>query len=330
MPSPWSARTRSGCSASAVWNSAMATGKSPRRRARSPRDCAVAHPVSTTTTASAAALNGSYSTARPRSDPARPRLRQDGERPRAPERGGLSGPRPRLQREAREAGGGRARLWLVHHPRLGRHHPRFAREHLFAVLVHADGLQANAVAVADDLDDLDAGGDAIAALHRLHELERLRQVDRAGPRQLRADDGGDEAGGEDAGRDGRLERRRRGVGGIAMHGVVVADGVDEGRDVAVLDDARELGVIARREVRDRLADHFGSLWSRRWRIAPSVSSMCSSRSSSSTICFATAVSWVRDARLSTCKAWSICCSAAFFIGAFATSHWSRYFPIIWA
>src|SRR2546426_2532211 len=149
---------------------------------------------------------------------------------------------------------------------------------------------------------LDAGGDAIAALHRLHELERLREIDGAGPRQLRADDGGDEAGGEDTGRDGRLERRGRGVRGVAVHGVVVADGVDEGRDVAVLDDPRELGVVARRGIRDRLADHLGSLWSRRWRIAPSVSSMRSSRSSSSTICLATAVSWVRDARLSTCKA----------------------------
>src|SRR5438874_10432930 len=264
------------------------------------------------------------------SGPARPRVREHRERPGAPDRGGLRGDRPWLQGEAGQARGGAARSRFVDHARLGRHHPRLAREHLFAVLVDADGLQANAVAIADDLDDLDARRDAVAALHRLHELERLREIDRAGSRQLRSDDGGDQPRREDPGGDGRLERGGGGVGGVTVHGVVIADGVHEGRDVTVLDDARQLGVIARREVRDRLADHFGSLWSRRWRIAPSVSSMRSSRSSSSMICFATAVSWLREAMLSVCSAWSICCSAAFFIGALATSHWSRYFPSICA
>src|SRR5205823_4000907 len=117
------------------------------------------------------------STVWPGSGPARPRVREHGERPRAPDRGGLGRDRPWLQGEAGQARGGAARMRLVNHARLGRHHPRLAREHLFAVLVDADGLQANAVPIADDLDDLDARRDAVAALHRLHELEPLREID---------------------------------------------------------------------------------------------------------------------------------------------------------
>src|SRR5438445_228528 len=94
-----------------------------------------------------------------------------------------------------------------------------------------------------------------------------------------------------------------------------ADGVHERRDVVLLDDTRQFRAVAGGEIRDGLADHARSLWSRRRRMACTPSSTRSSRSSNSTICFATAVSWDREARLSVVTACSSACSPAFLNGA---------------
>ena len=182
------------------------------------------------------------------------------------------------------------------------------------------------------LDDLGPGRDDVAGLDRLDELQRLRQVDRARTGQLGADDRRDQARGEDARRDRRLERRRGRVGGIAVHGVVVADRIDERRDVVLLDDpAGDLRAVARPPA-PRSSCRSWALLGRRagagWPASPS--STRSIRSSSSTICLATPVSWLREARLSATSAASIACSPAFLTGACAASICSSEPPIIWA
>src|SRR5437899_1495794 len=104
-----------------------------------------------------------------------------------------------------------------------------------------------------------------------------------------AEDRREEAGGEDAGRDGGLEGRRRRVGDVAVHGVEVADRVDEARDVLVLNGPDDLRVVAARHLSNRLPDHLGTVASRRRSTASMRSSRRSIRSSSSTSIFATAV-----------------------------------------
>src|SRR5947199_302421 len=102
-------------------------------------------------------------------------------------------------------------------------------------------------------------GAEVAINDGLQELEALREVDRAGAREHGADDRRDEPGGEDAGRDRLLEGRRRRVGDVAVHGVEVADRVDEARDVLVLNGPDDLRVVAARHLSNRLPDHLGTV-----------------------------------------------------------------------
>src|SRR5699024_8466011 len=67
-----------------------------------------------------------------------------------------------------------------------------------AVLVGADGVENGAVLLRNELGDGDGGGYGVAEEHRLGEAELLAHVYGAGAGQLRAENGGDETGGEHA------------------------------------------------------------------------------------------------------------------------------------
>jgi hypothetical protein len=65
----------------------------------------------------------------------------------------------------------------------------------------------------------------VADLHRRAEIERLRNVDRAGPREPRAEHRRDQARGVEAMRDAPAELRARGKMLGQMHGIAVAGGL---------------------------------------------------------------------------------------------------------
>ena len=132
--------------------------------------------------------------------PARQRAREHRQRQHPQKVQGLRRPRPRAPGQ-RAPRGLRLGSTLVDHPRARRHDPRLAGEHLFAALVDAHGLKTDAIALGEHLDDLGPGGDDVAGLHRLDELQRLREVDRARTGQLGADDRRDQTRREDARRD---------------------------------------------------------------------------------------------------------------------------------
>src|SRR5207244_8298983 len=191
----------------------------------------------------------------------------------------------------------------------------FARQDFLTMLVHADRLHANAIAVPDHFGHFHARGDCVAGTDGFDELQRLREIDRARAWKRGADDRGDEARSEDARRDRRLEHRAGRVRQIAVHGIVVTDGANEARDVSVTNDARDLRAIPGLKLRDRLSDH--PIWPapRRRSTVVMPSSSRSRRSSRSMICLASDVTCARVGRLKACSVASMDWSLAFFAGA---------------
>jgi len=123
-------------------------------------------------------------------------------------------------------------------------------------------------------------------IHRLHELSDCERYIAPGPGNCVPMTAEIQTRGEIPGAMGALKGVVAGVRGVTVHGVVTPTASRRG-DVAVLDDARQLGVIARREVRNRL--HFRSLWSRRWEDRPRCLPCAQPLLQRSTIWLATAV-----------------------------------------
>src|SRR5207302_10512541 len=121
----------------------------------------------------------------------------------------------------------------------------------------------------------------------------------------------------------RLERRRGGVGGVGVERVVVADRLDEARDVGRVDRSRQLRVIPLVQVGDRLSGHWGSLPSRRLSRAATPSSRRSSRSSTSASWRATPATWAREGSPNAWSRVSADSSPAFLTGPWGGGHRSR-------
>ena len=153
--------------------------------------------------------------------------------------------------------------------------PGLALEHRLAV-DEAFAEQPGPAPVGDELDDLDAGGDHVADLHRRQEGQCLRQVDRARTRQARAEQGRDEAGREHAMGDALAEARIGGIAIAEMDRVGVARNLGKKRDVALHDRAHQAVALAERQVLESmdLIERLGH----RIRQKPGLSGVASARS----------------------------------------------------
>src|SRR4029079_16848835 len=186
------------------------------------------------------------------------------------------------------------------------------------------------------LEDLDARANHVAELHRAKELDVLGQVDGARPGQPRPDHGGDQARRPDSRGDWLLELRCRRVRRIGVHGIVVADRLDEAGDVGVGGPTRDLRPVTDLDDVDRETDHAraaltAAVSSRSSFITASRrSSRPSTLSSSCTICAATPITWLRDGRPRPASPASICCSAAFLTGPEELRKLSICLPMAWA
>src|SRR5688572_26823973 len=145
-------------------------------------------------------------------------------------------------------------MWLISErgPRAlgwpGRYHQDgLAFEHRLAV-DRAYTVEARAPFCGKQFGNPHLGDDFVADLHRAAEVERLRHIDRTGPRQLHAEHGGEVAGGEHAVRDSSLEYGLGGISLVQMDWVLVARHLGKCADIGFRDSLREACLHAELEV----------------------------------------------------------------------------------